>query len=87
MSRFRGEDISRRRRTSVRRQVLERYGYTCHLCAGPIDRDVDPDSPESLTLDHLIPADRGGEFRLTNLRPAHRRCNMDRSDAPLAVGP
>lgn len=52
---------------------LAEYGDTCHLCL----------LPGATTADHLIPRSAGGLDDLTNLRPAHHRCNSRRNARPL----
>lgn len=45
--------------------------------------------PDYLTLDHIVPRSRGGDDHLSNLRPAHRRCNEligNLTDEELASG-
>ena len=54
--------------------VLAAYGDTCHLCG----------KPGATTRDHLIPYSLGGTDELTNLRPAHRRCNSKRGNRVLS---
>lgn len=51
------------------------YGTTCHLCGGP----------GANTIDHLIPTSVRPDLRweMSNVRPAHHRCNSLRKDAPL----
>jgi 5-methylcytosine-specific restriction endonuclease McrA len=71
----------RRRATATgprftRREVLERDGWVCQLCASDIDRDLSHPHPMSATLDHIIPVSRGGEHSLENTQAAHRICNM-----------
>lgn len=74
--RRRGADRMRR----ARPLVLARDGYTCGICKLSIRRDVDVLHPLALTLDHIIPIAAGGSDRLDNLQPAHRQCNVDKSD-------
>lgn len=43
----------------------------CHLCGGP----------GADTLDHVVPLTAGGTNQPSNLRPAHRACNVRKHDA------
>jgi 5-methylcytosine-specific restriction endonuclease McrA len=71
----------------VRERVL-RNAQICHLCGGLLDRDAPPRSPDSPSVDHIIPikAMRTLDPRtrerlrldLANLRPVHYRCNSAR---------
>lgn len=50
----------------------------CHLCGKPITKQ------EEFSLDHLIPKSQGGKTTTSNLKPAHRFCNMKRGSMPLS---
>ena len=57
-----------RRRTvtnRLRRDILERDAYTCNYCGGP-----------AATVDHVIPASRGGTHDMANLVAACAGCNF-----------
>lgn len=56
-----------------------RDGWKCALCAEPFD-EVPPASPHprSVTVDHVVTVWRRGTKDLSNLRLAHRICNMKR---------
>jgi 5-methylcytosine-specific restriction endonuclease McrA len=48
----------------------------CHLCGGMIDMGLDHNDAMSWTLDHIRPLANGGSPEdLSNVAPAHRRCN------------
>lgn len=55
------------------RLTLTTYGTVCHLCQ----------RGGATSADHLLPRSRGGLDTLTNLRPAHARCNARRQDRDL----
>lgn len=58
--------------------VVQAYGHNCWLCHQPIDLDLPRHHPRALSVDHVLPRSRGGTDDLANLRPAHRRCNLQR---------
>lgn len=72
-----------RKVSSLRNQVVSTYGTTCHICGRPIDMSISRTEPGGYTLDHVIPKSLGGRHVLSNLRPAHRRCNLARQAKPL----
>lgn len=56
--------------------TLETYGTTCRLCG----------LPGADSADHIVPRSKGGAvYDLTNLRPAHRRCNEARGNRDADV--
>ncbi len=55
----------------------------CHICHEPIDYFIPPSSsPDAYEPDHLIPVHMRPdlELDLSNIAPAHRRCNRQRGD-------
>ena len=80
-----GTPSSERRKdgVSARRCALlvERDGSDCHLCGEPVDPDADGDFEPS--VDHLKPLSHGGTNKLSNLKLAHRGCNLRRGNALL----
>jgi 5-methylcytosine-specific restriction endonuclease McrA len=80
-------DYRRRRRaqklrTSVGkvdyRVILERDGMWCYLCR------TDIPSTANLHMDHVVPLARGGGHVTENIRPAHARCNLRKTDKLLS---
>ena len=62
-------------------EVLALYGTDCHLCGLPIDleapRHVGYKGWENgLHLDHDTPISLGGADTISNVKPAHGRCNL-----------
>ena len=56
-------------------------GLPCARCGGYINPNLDPRSPWSFTLDHIVPLSRGGSLLdPANARSAHRRCNSARGN-------
>lgn len=53
----------------------------CALCGRWIDKSLPANDPMSWTADHIDPLSEGGaETDLSNLRPAHMRCNSSRGN-------
>ncbi|XP_059463661.1 uncharacterized protein LOC132192362 isoform X2 [Corylus avellana] len=68
--------VIRRRRiksTLSRRNILNRDNYTCQYCS----------SRENLTIDHVFPAARGGEWNWENLVTACAKCNSKKGRKTL----
>lgn len=68
-------------------RLLERDGPACWICRQPMDL-TRPGVPLSPSLDHVIPASRGGDDSDANARLAHLVCNTSRGNrAPTQLGP
>ncbi|XP_010036191.2 uncharacterized protein LOC104425250 [Eucalyptus grandis] len=67
--------IKRRRiRTNLnRKSIFYRDGYSCQYCS----------SSENLTIDHVLPIARGGEWKWENLVTACARCNARKGQKTL----
>lgn len=70
----------------VARMYAERDGWMCHLCDGAIDPVPTTDIARNVSIDHLIPRSSGGSHYPSNLRVAHRGCNLGRRNSPLPAG-
>jgi 5-methylcytosine-specific restriction endonuclease McrA len=60
----------------------------CWICAKDIDLSLHHHGPMSYTVDHVVPLSAGGDpYDLSNLRPAHKRCNSRKGKgaAPVPV--
>ncbi|KAA9111563.1 HNH endonuclease [Microbacterium rhizomatis] len=60
----------------------------CWLCRGtlgPIRHDLGGRHRLGPSLDHVVPASKGGTWDLSNLRPAHQCCNSARRDRPPSI--
>lgn len=66
--------------------VIEAYGNVCHLCHEGIDLALAGRQPEAFSIDHVLPRKQGGTNSLTNLRPAHLRCNSAKGAKLSAKG-
>ncbi|MFD7978879.1 HNH endonuclease signature motif containing protein [Streptomyces sp. NPDC059071] len=63
-------------------------GLPCARCGEHIDTSLDPRSPWSFTLDHIVPLSRGGSLLdPANARSMHRRCNSARGNRTGATAP
>ncbi|MFD6091309.1 HNH endonuclease [Oerskovia sp. NPDC060338] len=65
--------------------VMRTYGPRCHLCLRGIRLDLPRRHPDGPSADHLIARKYGGTNDLSNLRPAHTRCNSRRGARPLTA--
>lgn len=56
-------------------------GAVCAICGKEIDTSLKYPNPFSLTIDHMIPINKGGHPSDTaNLQYAHFRCNVTKGD-------
>jgi 5-methylcytosine-specific restriction endonuclease McrA len=73
-----------RHATRLLATVVQEYGLSCWLClelCDPVD-PATPRNPRGVSVDHVLPRSRGGSDDLSNLRPAHLRCNAGRGARP-----
>lgn len=78
-----GRVRSRQRRRPTRAkytdlQVFERDNWTCHICGGPVDPDLDRLHEMGATIDHITPISKGGVDELDNVALAHWSCNREK---------
>lgn len=82
-----GDHIRRARKLSVSSEryttqdILNTYGLDCHLCGKPIDLKAPRGTryegwENGLHLDHDIPISLGGADTISNVKPAHGKCNL-----------
>ena len=66
----------------LRREVYERDGWVCGLCALPIDRELSWPHKWSASLDHIVPQSHMliPDHSALNLRAVHLQCNSMRGD-------
>ena len=66
----------------LRREVYERDGWQCGLCALPIDPNLCWPDKWSASLDHVVPQSRMliPDHSASNLRAVHLQCNSMRGD-------
>lgn len=83
-ARYRIKTVKRQKKTNPYRishdQVVREYGSDCHICQEPVDLELPRTHRFGLTVDHVIPVNKGGTDDMTNLRPAHWICNVRKSD-------
>ena len=61
-----------------KREIAIRDGWLCHLCGGSVEPSLwgHHRHPESPNIDHIIPISRGGSDTASNVKLAHRVCNL-----------
>lgn len=70
----------RRKARKKRAAVIERDGANCHWCKRPcVERPGEPPTGDTLTLDHIIELEDGGDSSPGNLVVACGRCNNKRA--------
>ena len=63
-----------------RLEILNRDNWVCHICSCPIGQShVWPDGRMG-SMDHVVPVSMGGPHTRGNLRAAHLRCNIRKSN-------
>ena len=56
----------------------------CWICGYAIDLTLAADAEGVFSIDHVVPRSQGGgSLGFTNLKPAHRLCNIVRGDATI----
>ncbi len=69
----------RERVWQIKKKLLEKQGPHCYWCKGFM-QSVYKDQTNYMTLDHVIPIDRGGSNGPDNLVLACLKCNNDRAN-------
>jgi 5-methylcytosine-specific restriction endonuclease McrA len=77
--------------TILEKDILNRYGTTCHICKQPIDLNAPRQTgklgwEKGLHIDHVIPLSRGGDNTIENVRPSHGYCNITKNATILNEG-
>lgn len=66
------------------RQWWRRQGLPCQICGRPIDYSLPSGHPMSFEVDEKVPVSLGGDpLSKENTGPAHRSCNVWKSDMTL----
>lgn len=61
-------------------EIFERDNWICGICGKPIDPAVRHPSPESASLDHIVPLVAGGDHSRSNAQAAHLVCNLRKGE-------
>jgi 5-methylcytosine-specific restriction endonuclease McrA len=77
---FATKAIRDRNRKRIAQQV--KAGQPCCFCQRSIDLSIRWPDPMSFVVDHATPTSYGGTDHYDQLRPAHNRCNRQRSNLP-----
>lgn len=67
--------------------LIERDGSDCYLCKRPIDltiTDLNTDD-DAVTIDHVMPLSKGGANSPSNVKLAHRGCNVSKGSTVLPL--
>jgi 5-methylcytosine-specific restriction endonuclease McrA len=71
--------VTRRTRESIssatRREVYERYSYTCVLCGLTGKGETHSEKIKGFEIDHIKPAAAGGSSKIENLQVLCKECN------------
>ena len=63
-----------------RLEILNRDNWVCHICSLPIGQShIWPDGRMG-SMDHVVPVSRGGPHTRDNLKAAHLKCNIQKSN-------
>ena len=73
-----GKSDDHRAPGSVRDRIMERDKRICHLCQSEIQVG------QKWDLDHVTALINGGENRESNLKPAHRKCLVEKTALDVA---
>lgn len=62
-------------------EIFDRDDWTCHLCSGPIDPNLERSHPQGASIDHIIPVSDAAYpgHVWENLAAAHLRCNTSKN--------
>lgn len=61
-------------------RLYRRDGGVCQICGKELSFDIDPQSGDYPSIDHIIPLARGGLHQWNNVQLACRRCNWEKGD-------
>lgn len=74
--------LSPKRLSKLYPKLHRRDGNECFLCGHAINMDL-RSGPASASVDHVITRKDGGSGLQSNLKLAHKRCNMKRGATPI----
>lgn len=78
--------VRRRSFSKTERQRIFRASKgICHLCKKPValEHYNNHGHPQGWHVDHSRPIAKGGTHHINNLRAAHVKCNLEKSDTPV----
>jgi len=61
-------------------ELIERDKSTCHLCGKHVDCSLSGRDEMGPTIDHILPLSFGGADCKSNVKLAHRSCNVSRGN-------
>lgn len=61
-------------------RLYRRDGGICKICGKELSFDIDPQSGDYPSIDHIIPLAKGGLHQWDNVQLACRRCNWEKGD-------
>ena len=64
--------------------VFERDGWVCGICGDPVDPELRWPARMSVSLDHVVPLEMGGDHVPENARCSHLGCNTARGTGVAA---
>lgn len=67
-------------RHKLKYAILKRDGFRCKICGRSAK-----DEAVVLTIDHLVPLSRGGDWEINNLYTCCRQCNEGKDDDLLSA--
>lgn len=70
-----------------RDEVGARDGWRCGLCRKCVDPTLAYPSPQSPSLDHIVPLSLGGKHALSNVQISHLACNVAKGNRAADVQP
>jgi len=71
-------------RRAIKLSLAEEQNWLCFYCGCVMVNDpAQPDAPNALTFDHIVPKSEGGKFAKSNGVAACDKCNRDRGNMPF----
>ncbi len=58
------------KKEKLRNDLRAKYNDICQLCGKKIENERD------VSIDHIIPKSKGGNWHFNNLQLAHKKCNQ-----------
>lgn len=86
---YRVKDVNRRKKIKENGRVdhsisverlIKRDGENCYICGGKTNKKLNYTESDYPSIDHVIPIAKGGTHTWDNVKLAHRKCNIKKSD-------